>query len=96
MAHRVGFNALSIAANCIDGSRAARCCLRKICPHGLPSKPGRFLLCQLRHVTIALQLFFAPFSLRYRPVNVLNTLSRRSCRAADIQPREEAAPAVPI
>jgi len=60
MAHRVGFNTLSLAANCIDRSRAARCCLRKICPHGPPSLLGRFLLCQSRHVTIALQLFFAP------------------------------------
>jgi hypothetical protein len=56
---RVGFNALSIVANCINGSLAACGCRRKVYGHGLSSKPGLFLLWQCRHVIIALQFFFA-------------------------------------
>jgi hypothetical protein len=43
MADRSGFKSFSIVANCINGSRAARCYLRKIGSHGLPSNPGYFL-----------------------------------------------------
>ncbi len=56
---RVGFNALSIVVNCINGSLTACGCRRKVYGHGLSSKPGRFLLWQCRHVIIALQFFFA-------------------------------------
>jgi hypothetical protein len=64
-----------MVVNCIDGSRVRRCCLPKICRHGLPSKtalvPALAMNAYYHRFAIVFDRIFAAIP-SYKPLNRLS------------------------
>jgi hypothetical protein len=73
VAIRVGFNALSIVSNCINGSLTACRCLQKVYAHGPPSTPGCFFSGNEGMLPSLCNCFSPAYLRRYRPINVLES-----------------------